>query len=171
MSFIAHGLQCTNDECALVDNHVFYRKSEGPPACPDCDSPRKIYWGHGRFPGVSGDGLGTFVPVDMGVLGKCETREEYNRAVGVIKKRFPGHSVVVEGDSPAKREALADEHRQRSHDRLRGHGLTKKMHEEVKEMRKAEKSAAKREALRHNKNPTKVKTSTKSFAATAGVSS
>ena len=107
----------------------------------------------------------------MGVLGKCETREEYNRAVGVIKKRFPGHSVVVEGDNATKREALADEHRQRSHDRLRGHGLTKKMHTEIKEMRKVQRAVAKKEALRHNKDPAKSKIKAESPVKTAGLSS
>jgi len=153
MSFIAHGLQCTNDECALVDNHVFYRKSVGPPACPDCDSPRKIYWGHGHFPGVSGDGIGTFTAMNMGIFGKVETREEYNRIIDVIKQRHPGKRVVVEGDTQTDKQARADDARQRVFEKERYNSLDAKMVKEIREERKIRKAEGESEATRNNHNP------------------
>jgi len=153
MSFIAHGLQCTNDECALINNHVFYRKSVGPPACPDCDSPRKIYWGHGRFPGVSGDGIGSFTAMDMGIFGKVETREEYNRVIDVIKQRYPGKKIIVEGDSQADKQARADAARQRAYDNNRKRSLDATIVKEVAAEAKVRKAEGEREAVRHNHSP------------------
>jgi hypothetical protein len=113
MSFISHGLRCT--DCGTIDPHVFYRRAKGPPPC-ECGGTRKVDWGHGEFPGVKGDGIGSFVPQDMGVLGKCETKEDYDRAVKKIEKRFPGHHVELESETRAQKRTRLDGLKHRSWD-------------------------------------------------------
>ena len=111
MSFISHGLRC--NECGDINPHVFYRRSAGPPPC-ECGGSRVVDWSHGEFPGVKGDGIGSFVPVDMGVLGKCETREDYNQAVKKIEKRFPGHHVQLESETKSQKRTRLDDLKHRS---------------------------------------------------------
>ena len=153
MSFIAHGLKCTDPDCDLVEPHVFYRKADGPPPCPECGGPRKITWSHRQFPGVTGDGIGSFTAMDMGVFGRVETREEYNRVMAVIKERHPNSQIQVEGDSQADKQRRADEARQRAYDRQRSNSLDAKMLKEIKEERETIKATASREATRQNLNP------------------
>ena len=81
MSFVAHGLKC--DSCEERDPHVFYKRADGPPPCPDCGGDRVVDWSHGKFPGVQGDGYGSFKTIDMGHLGVCETREQSKNATQV----------------------------------------------------------------------------------------
>jgi len=162
MSFISHGLRCVDSDCAHTEPHVFYRRSLGPPPCPECGSERKISWAHGQFPGTQGDGYGSFTPVHMGAFGQIETREEYNRVMGVIKERYPNAQIQVEHDSQLDKQNRADEARQRSHDRKKRHGLDKKIESEIKEMRKIKTAEVKQKATRHNKNPAKAKLDAKS---------
>ena len=124
MSFIANGLECT--ECGTIDPDVFYHREEGPPPC-ECGGVRIVSWAHGQFPGVKGDGYGSFVPIDMGVLGKCETREQYDRAVSTIKKRFPGHRVELQSETQAQKDARLDEVRHRSWQTKKTAGVSDKI--------------------------------------------
>ena len=128
MSFIANGLECT--ECGTIDPDVFYHREEGPPPC-ECGGMRIVSWAHGRFPGVQGDGYGTFVPVDMGILGKCETREQYDRAVSTIKERFPNHRVELETETQAEKSSRVDEIRHRSWQSKQSLNLNDKMAKEI----------------------------------------
>jgi hypothetical protein len=154
MSFIAHGLKC--DSCEEKDAHVFYRKSDGPPPCPSCGGSRSVDWSHGKFPGVQGDGIGSFTPVDMGVLGYCETREDFQRAEAKIKERFPGHSIRIESDNAAKRQTLADEHRHRSWAQDKRGNLDRKISNEILRDSKKVKAEHRKHALSKNLNPKKV---------------
>lgn len=153
MSFIAHGLKCTDPDCDLVEPHVFYHKADGPPPCPECGGPRKITWSHRQFPGVTGDGIGSFTAMDMGVFGRVETREEYNQVMAVIKERHPNAQIQVEGDSQADKQLRADEARQRAYDRHRSNSLDAKMMKEMKEECETIKAAASSDATRQNLNP------------------
>ena len=153
MSFIAHGLKC--DSCGEKDAHVFYRKSDGPPPCPSCGGSRSVDWTHGKFPGVQGDGIGSFTPVDMGVLGHCDPREKYDRAVAVIKERFPGHSVNRVVESKSEHGERIDAIRQRSWQQKKDNHLTPKIIEEVKEKSNAKARGASARALSLNRDPAK----------------
>ena len=169
MSFIAHGLKC--DSCDHKEPHAFYRKSDGPPPCPDCGGARSVDWSHGKFPGVKGDGIKSFAPVNMGVLGYCDTREKFDRAMAVIQERFPDKHIQVEHDSQTDKQIRIDEAKHRSHMQKKGHGLNETILKEIKEKKKAIKNEAANQAVRHNKDPAKARkraTLGKSAAALVG---
>tara|TARA_R100001086_G_scaffold120292_1_gene61883 strand:+ start:42 stop:560 length:519 start_codon:yes stop_codon:yes gene_type:complete len=155
MAFVAHGLKCNS--CGEKDSHVFYRKSNGPPPCPSCGGARSIDWTHGKFPGVSGDGIGSFTPVDMGVLGYCETREDYNRAVGVIKERFPGHRVEIESETQTQKDTRLDERMHKQWVDRKSRNIDSTLMKEVKEKSTAYKKEARSKAVAQNANPNKAK--------------
>ena len=152
MGLIANGLRC--DSCGDIDPHVYYKKSSGPPPCPSCEGARVVDWSHGQFPGVQGDGVGSFVPVDMGVLGHCDTREKYDRAVSVIKERFPGHTVNRVVESKAEHSDRLDAIRHRSWKQKKDNHLTPAIIAEVKEKSNAKAREARGKALAQNSNPT-----------------
>ena len=131
---VLNGLKCTS--CFYIDNDVFYNNSNGIPECPHCGGARKVDWSHGEAPTAKGDGYGSFVRVDMGVLGKCETREQYDRACDVIKERFPGHSIQVEADSASDRQLRADEAHHRSWNRKRQNGVDDQVFNEISAAKK-----------------------------------
>tara|TARA_R110002020_G_scaffold225717_1_gene435820 strand:- start:2871 stop:3344 length:474 start_codon:yes stop_codon:yes gene_type:complete len=122
---MCNGLRCV--ECGFIEDEVYYERNDGPTKCPECEGARKVDWSHGCAPAAIGDGLGTFVPKDMGVLGYCETREDYDRAVARIKTRFPGHRVELEQDSATKKSTRVDEARHRAWKKERASGLDSKM--------------------------------------------
>ena len=155
MSFIAHGLKC--DSCDHKETHVFYRRSDGPPTCPACGGARSVDWSHGQFPGVKGDGYGSFKPVNMGVLGYCDTREKFDKAMSVIKERFPDKHIQIEHDSQTDKQIRIDEAKHRSHMQKKGHGLDSTILKEIKEKKKAIKGEAANRAVKHNKDPGKAR--------------
>ena len=110
--------------CEVTTENVYYRMSEGFPGCPDCGAARRVDWSHGLAPAVHGHGPGSFTPIDMGVLGKAETKEAYDRAVSVIQQRFPGHRIELEGESKAKKQERVDALRQRSYETKKRAGVT-----------------------------------------------
>ena len=129
------------------------------PPCPTCGEPTGAYWGEtGRLAlEVVGDGIGSFTPVDMGVLGMCNTREEYNRAVAIIQERFPGHTVQLDGDTRGKKKKRHEESKHRAWSNQKAHGLDSKMLAEMKKDAQLIQSVAEREALRRNEDPSKAK--------------
>ena len=150
MSFVAHGLRCT--ECELIEDHVFYRRSDGPPACPECGEKRVVDWSHRKFPGVKGEGYGGFTPVDMGVLGYCDTKEKFDRAKAIVEARFPGQTMNIEHDSRTDKQTRADEKRHRTWLQRKKNGVDTQLMAETKEANKAIQREAERKALSHNKN-------------------
>jgi hypothetical protein len=151
MGLIANGLRC--DSCGDVDAHVYYKKNAGPPPCPSCDGVRVVDWSHGQFPGVQGDGIKSFVPVDMGVLGYCDTREKYDRAEAIIKERFPGHTVNRVVESKADHGERIDAIKHRSWKQKKDNHLTPAIIAEVKEKSNAKAREARGKALAQNSNP------------------
>jgi len=151
MSFVAHGLKC--ESCDHKEAHAFYRRSDGPPPCPDCGGARSVDWSHGKFPGVKGDGYKSFKPVDMGVLGMCDTREKFNRAMAVIQERFPDKHIEVEQDTQTDKQTRIDESRHRAHEQRKGWGLDTTIKREIQQKRHAIKQEAAAKAVKHNKNP------------------
>ena len=150
--FVAHGLKCSS--CNHKEAHVFYQRSKGPPACEVCGGSRSIDWSHGKFPGVSGDGFGSFTPIDMGVLGYCETREDYNRAVDVIKERFPGHRGEVDSETQTQKDTRLDERMHNQWVDRKSRNVDTHVVEGVKEKKKAKTQEAIRKSLARNADPT-----------------
>jgi hypothetical protein len=166
MAFVAHGLKCNS--CEEKDPHVFYRRSSGPPPCPSCGGDRSIDWTHGKFPGVGGDGIGSFTPIDMGVLGYCETREDYNRAVKVIEERFPGHRVEVESETQTQKDTRIDERMHNQWLDRKSRNIDAQVTKEVKEESKARSAIAERKAISHNQNPQKAITAAQKKVGSVG---
>lgn len=116
-----HDIRCFDCDTIFEDEFVVVGHL---PKCAHCGGATKIDWSHGRGPAVRGHGYGSFTPIDMGVLGKAETKEDYDRAVSVIQQRFPGHRVELEGESKAKKQERVDAVRQRSFETKKRAGLT-----------------------------------------------
>jgi RNA:NAD 2'-phosphotransferase (TPT1/KptA family) len=81
----------------------------------------------------------------MGVLGKAETKEDYDRAVSTIQQRFPGHRVELTSETANKKKERMDGLRQRAYETRKKAGvddtIRREIHEET-QARKAEKAAA-----------------------------
>ena len=136
---------------------IFEELTQGDewPSCPRCESNQTA-----RIPSafaIRGHGLGSFTPVNMGVLGYCDTKEKYDRAVSVIKERFPNHSINIEGENRAARGADLDEIRHRSWLKKKVRSLDDKMVKEIDGNRKVLQAEAKQEAIKQNKNPGEAK--------------
>lgn len=141
--------------CEVTTENVYYRMSEGFPACPDCGAARRVDWSHGLAPAVHGHGPGSFTPVDMGVLGKAETKEDFDRMKGVIEKRFPGHRIELESESKAQKQARLDTVRQRSFEKRKATGNDEKVLREAVAEQKAKKAEVVQRSARQNVAPPK----------------
>ena len=142
MSFRTNNIECTG--CDFFEYEVFYRTSEGPPDCPECGSKRKMSF-KGFTCAIKGQGYGSFVPVDFGVLGKAETREDYDRCVATIQKRFPGKQVQIDYESESKKSDRLDTIRQGSWQRKKDRGVDTKMLKEISEAKKRYKAEGRTE--------------------------
>jgi len=141
--------------CEVTTENVYYRMSEGFPACPDCGAARRVDWSHGLAPAVHGHGPGSFTPVDMGVLGKAETKEDFDRMKGVIEKRFPGHRIELESESKTQKQTRLDTMRHARHERHSKLGIAGKVTEELRTEASAKKAEAHRVAESKNLPPPK----------------
>ena len=147
MSYRTNNIECTG--CDFFEYEVFYRTSEGPPDCPECGSERKMSFKGFRC-AVHGQGPGSFAAVDYGVLGKAETKEDYDRCIKTIEERFPGKRVNIQEETPAQKADRLETMRHNSYKRKKAKGLDDKILKEVSthtkrlksEGRKQTKSAA-----------------------------
>ena len=140
-------------ECDIIFEEI--TQGDEWPSCPRCRSEQTD-----RIPSafaIKGHGHGSFTPVDMGVLGYCDTKEKYDRAVSVVKERFPNHSINIEGENRAARGAALDEIRHRSWLKKKVRSLDDKMVKEIASNRKVLKAEARKDAVRQNEDPTKAK--------------
>ena len=80
---------------------------------------------------IHGQGPGSFAAVDFGVLGKAETKEDYDRCIKTIEKRFPGKRVNIQGESEAQKSERLDTMRHGSWQRKKAQGLNDKIIKEV----------------------------------------
>ena len=135
-----HDVRCP--ACGWGKADVFVR-IEDMPSCDDCGVPTKVDWSHGIAPSVRGHGYGSFTAIDMGVLGKAETKEDYDRAVATIQQRFPGQRVELTSETKAQKQARLDGVRQRAFESRKKAGMDDRMRAEMKE----EKTRKKAEAL------------------------
>lgn len=143
--------------CEVTTENVYYRMSEGFPACPDCGAQRRVDWSHGLAPAVHGHGYGSFTPIDMGVLGKAETKEDYDRMKSVIQQRFPGHRVELESETKSQKQARLDAVRHARFERHNKLGITGKAGEEGRAEATAKKAEARQAAESKNLPPLKPK--------------
>ena len=146
--------------CEVTTENVYYRMSEGFPACPDCGAARRVDWSHGLAPAIHGHGLGSFTPVDMGVLGKAETKEDFDRMKGVIEKRFPGHRIELESESKSQKQARVDALRHKSFERKKATGNDEQVLREAASEQKAKQAEARASAARQNVAPPKPRMAT-----------
>ena len=144
MSFMINNVECTG--CDFFEDEVMYRRADGPPVCPECGSDRKMSFRGLRF-AVHGQGPGSFVPIDFGVLGKAETREDYDRCIKTIEDRFPGHRVEIESNTTEKHRLRTDERLHKQWERRKARGNDAKMVKELtaerRTIRNEKKAAAK----------------------------
>lgn len=126
---MSNDLRCA--DCDYTEIDTIYERHDGPPTCPDCGAGRTVDWSTGRAPAVSGHGPGSFARRDMGVYGMCETKEDYTRVENMIKARFPGHSINVEGDSARDRQQRADEARHKGWLNRKAQGIDAKQQKEL----------------------------------------
>tara|TARA_R110002072_G_scaffold2466_10_gene20458 strand:+ start:316 stop:654 length:339 start_codon:yes stop_codon:yes gene_type:complete len=90
----------------------------------------------------------------MGVLGYCETREDYNRAVDVIKERFPGHRVEIDSETQTQKDTRLDERMHNQWVDRKSRNVDTHVVEGVKEKKKAKTQEAIRKSLARNADPT-----------------
>ena len=128
MSYRTNNIECTG--CDFFEYEVFYRTSEGPPDCPECGSERKMSFKGFRC-AVHGQGPGSFAAVDFGVLGKAETKEDYDRCIATIEKRFPGKRVNIQEETRAQKADRLDTMRHNSYKRKQARGCDDQMLKEV----------------------------------------
>lgn len=134
MSFIINNLECTG--CDHFEEEAMYRRSEGPPKCPECGSERNMSFRGFRY-AIHGQGPGSFAAVDFGVLGKAETKEDYDRCIETIQKRFPGKRVNIQEETQAQKSERLDTIRHNSWKRKKAKSLNDKILKEVSVERKA----------------------------------
>jgi hypothetical protein len=135
-----HDLRCP--ACEVTEKNVYFRVSTGFPVCPDCGNARNVDWSHGAAPTVKGEGYGSFTAIDMGVLGKAETKEDYDRMKGVIEKRFPGHRIELSSESKSQKSERLDAFRQRAHDGRKRDGVDDTIRREILTEQTARKAEA-----------------------------
>ena len=137
MSYIINNVECTG--CDFFEFEAMYKRADGPDNCPQCGSKRKMSFKGFTF-AIHGQGYGSFAPVDFGVMGKAETKEDYERCVAAIQEKFPGKRVEISHESASAKQMRLDELRHRSHVQRKSHGLDKKMSKEITEYTKVRKS-------------------------------
>jgi hypothetical protein len=128
MSYIINNVECTG--CDYFEHEAMYKRADGPDDCPVCGSERKMSFRGFSF-AIHGQGPGSFAAVDFGVLGKAETKEDYDRCMATIQERFPGKRVNIEGESTAQKADRLDTIRHKSWQRKKAQSLDDKILKEV----------------------------------------
>ena len=147
MSLLINNVECTG--CDFFEEEAMYRRADGPEDCPECGSKRKMSFKGFTF-AIHGQGPGSFAAVDFGVLGKAETKEDYDRCIKTIEERFPGKRVNIQEETPGQKADRLETMKHNSWKRKKSKGLNDKILKEVSthanrlksEGRKVTKSAA-----------------------------
>ena len=142
MSYLINNVECTG--CNFFEEEVMYKRSDGPDDCPECGNKRKMSFKGFSF-AIHGQGPGSFAPVDFGVLGKAETKEDFDRCVKTIEERFPGKKVHIEGESSKKKQERLDAIRHRSWQKKKNNSLNDKMVKEIRTHNKRLKAEGRKE--------------------------
>jgi len=147
MSYLINNVECTG--CDFFEEEAFYKRADGPDDCPECGNKRKMSFKGFTF-AIHGQGPGSFAAVDFGVLGKAETKEDYDRCMATIQERFPDKRINIESESAAQKTDRLDTIKHGSWARKKAKGLDDKIMKEISthdkrlasEGRKETKSAA-----------------------------
>lgn len=137
MSFIMNNLECTG--CDFFEEEAIYRRADGPDDCPECGSKRKMSFVGLRY-AIHGQGPGSFAAVDFGVLGKAETKEDYDRCIKTIEARFPGKRVNIQEETPAQKATRIETIRHNSYKRKKARSCDDQMLKEISTYQKAMKA-------------------------------
>ena len=97
-------------DCGYEEDTVVFKVDQYPP-CPQCGETLRRDYRYGINIGIKGTGYGSFAPIDMGVLGVCDTKEKYDRACSVIRERYPGAEINVTRESDTQKLTRLEEHK------------------------------------------------------------
>ena len=137
MSLIMNNLECTG--CDFFEEEAIYKRADGPDDCPECGSKRKMSFRGLRY-AIHGQGPGSFAAVDFGVLGKAETKEDYDRCIKTIEARFPGKRVNIQEENAAQKAERLETIRHNSWQRKKDRGCDDQMLKELSTYQKAMKA-------------------------------
>lgn len=146
--------------CAVTEMNVFVSIDGVKPPCIVCGTARVVDWSSGQAPSVRGQGYGSFVPIDMGVLGKAETKEDFDRMKGIIEQRFPGHRIELESETKEKKTQRVEELKHKNYLTKRAQGVDEKIVGELRAEGKMKKAEAAEALVRKNLDPTPPKMKT-----------
>tara|TARA_R110002110_G_scaffold168176_1_gene369553 strand:- start:55 stop:519 length:465 start_codon:yes stop_codon:yes gene_type:complete len=130
MSYMMNDLFCA--KCEYEDFDAMYKRKDGPPKCPGCDTKLSIDLRGWANVAVHGHGPGSFAAVDFGVLGKAETKEDYDHCVRQIEQRFPGKRVQIDHETNAQKQTRLDTKRHESYQRKKAKSLDATMMKQIK---------------------------------------
>lgn len=122
--------------CGFYEDTVIYKVGVHPP-CPDCGQTLKPDPKAPRSIGIRGSGYGSFTPINMGVLGMCDTKEKYDRACAVIHQRYPNSRIDITTESEGQKAARLDEHKHAQAADRRSRGMDPNAIAQVNAERKA----------------------------------
>ena len=128
MAWIMNDVICR--PCDSVEVDCLHTRGEDPPKCHDCGGSREVDLRGITF-SIRGDGPGSFAAVDFGVLGKAETREDYDRCIKTIEERFPGKRVNIQEENHSQKQTRLDKIRHDSWSRKKARGLDAGMLKEI----------------------------------------
>ena len=139
--------------CAVTESNVFVSINGVKPPCAMCGGARVADWSSGQAPSVRGQGYGSFVPIDMGVLGKAETKEDFDRMKGIIEKRFPGHHIELESETKEKKAQRVDELKHKNFLTKRAQGVDDKIVGELRAEGRVKKVEVAEARVKQNLDP------------------
>lgn len=130
MSHIVHDLFCA--KCDEFERSVFYRRSNGRPACGVCGGDRRIAWLDP--PRIRPE----WKPIPT-ATGMIESRAQFEKMVAKVRKENPGKEVRISGETEATRSLRYDEARHRNLTNLKSKGFSEQDVRERKSELKAKK--------------------------------
>jgi hypothetical protein len=134
-------------DCGYEEDTVIFKVDQYPP-CPQCGETLRRDHRYGINIGIKGTGYGSFTPIDMGVLGMCDTKEKYDRACSVIQERYPGAEINVTRESDTQKLTRLEEHKHKVEVGRRQKGIDKQALKKVHaEISKAQSMGAKGDEL------------------------
>lgn len=138
MSWMMNNLICS--DCGYEEFEAMYKRKNGPDDCPECKKPMSVNLKGLRF-AIHGQGHGSFASVDFGVLGKAETKEDYDRCVKTIENRFPGKRVEISHETTSQKSDRIDTIRHNKWERDRARGLDTQLIKQIDAHKKSQKRA------------------------------
>lgn len=143
---VHNGLIC--NDCEATEESVFYARRDGPPACTECGGERRVWWGHGRAPGLHSDEKGG---MDIGAqpgtreYELSQTRTGMKQLIGELQAERPGKTIRIR--PPGRdREVEAEERKHELWRRRKERGVDMQTHDEARKAKRRAAAEAQREA-------------------------